>query len=176
MNHMFQEVTMKAKGSGKERAKEKQMIEQDSMELTDEKIRRAGKMIERHMGYGRYELNIFELVYCHALDKFVDHSACHSCRGDHGNYADSWHQQMCGKAEHDPPHMLSSRAWTLGELMITLQNERDRVRKQVEQEMKDREEFGPIHVETEEEIRERERFARALSHVSFEDMHKPFTI
>jgi hypothetical protein len=168
---------MKAKGAQKEKEKEKKMNEQDSKELTDdEKIRRFGKHMERHMGFPRYELHVFELVYCHKLDKFVEHEACNGCRANNGNYRSMWGQQMCSKADHEPPHMLTSEGWTLDELVKILEEERARVLKLKEEEMKDREEFGPIHIETEEEIREREEIARSLSRVSVEDMFRPFTI
>jgi hypothetical protein len=139
--------------------------------FSDENFR---KRFEREMGMGFYELDAIDVVYCHATDKFVSRDGCHFCSGLYRDYSDSNHEVRCNK-DNDEAHPYHGE-WTLEEMIKRLTDERDHIIKEKEQEMKDRAKYGRIKHETEDEIEERERFARELSRVSVEDMFRPFTI
>jgi len=119
---------------------------------------------------GSHELVSFDVVYCHVIDKFVSRDGCHFCSGLNGDYSDSNGIVKCDYDAEDGNR--THGAWTLEQMTKRLEKERERVRKEKEKNPPDKKRKERI-------IKERigrEDFARRMSRVSFEDMHRPFTI
>jgi hypothetical protein len=145
--------------------------------LTEKQMKAVRKAFGE-MQPGNVELKSIDVVYCYQSDKFVPRGECHSCGGLDADYSDSWHVVKCNCTGRGS-FVYSGK--TLDQMIKMLTNERDRIRKELETHKEDdvcncKECLKRRHENWMKIRKESEQLSKELSRVSFEDMHRPFTI
>jgi hypothetical protein len=148
-------------------------------ELTKKQLTAIQKELGKafsEIGPGSVELTSFDIVYCYPSDKFVSRHDCHFCRGLGRDYSDSQGTINCSCTEGE-----KQDGWTLKQLISHLEKERERIRKDLETHKEDdvcncKDCLKRRAKNWRKLMRESEQMHREMSRVSFEDMHRPFTI
>ncbi len=143
-----------------------------------EKQMKAVRKVFGEMQPGNVELRSIDVVYCYQADKFMPRDGCHFCCGLDADYSDSNHVVKCNCTGDGYP---AYKGYTLDQMIKMLTKERDRIRKELETHKEDdicncKDCMKRRHENWMEIQKESEHLSREMSRVSFEDMHRPFTI